>query len=350
MGRTLLIFALPVLASNILQALNGSINSIWVGRYLGPAALTATSNANIILFFLLASVFGVGMAGTILIGQAVGARNLDQAKRVLGTTAAFFAVVAIGVSVLGYFLAPRVLHGMHTPADAEVFAIAYLRTIFLALPSMYALAFMMVVLRGAGDSTTPFFFMAAIAVLDTVLNPLFIFGWGPVPRMGIAGAAMATLWAQSPSLAAFLIHPQIAVATSCACTACETPVSEAGPCHSARALAQGFAHGLANGGHDNLRHHDDQHGERLWLSTTAAWPAWPRRYGTSVQMPAFAIGAGISAMVAQCVGAKRWDRIPHVTWSGIILNLILTGTPAALILIFSASLLGLFLPRTTVLP
>ncbi|MFX6011025.1 MATE family efflux transporter, partial [Acinetobacter baumannii] len=78
-GRTLLLFSLPVLGSNILQSLNASINSIWVGHYLGEAALTATSNANIVLFFLLGVVFGISMANTIMIGQAVGARDLEEA-------------------------------------------------------------------------------------------------------------------------------------------------------------------------------------------------------------------------------------------------------------------------------
>jgi Na+-driven multidrug efflux pump len=89
---TLFFFTLPILASNVLQSLNGSVNSIWVGHYLGEAALTATSNANTILFFLLTLVFGVGMAATILVGQSVGARDVAQAKRVVGTSATFFVV------------------------------------------------------------------------------------------------------------------------------------------------------------------------------------------------------------------------------------------------------------------
>ena len=71
--RTLLLFALPVLGSNVLQSLNGSINAVWVGRFLGESALTATSNANLVLFLLLGTVFGIGMAATILVAQSVGA-------------------------------------------------------------------------------------------------------------------------------------------------------------------------------------------------------------------------------------------------------------------------------------
>src|SRR4029450_2940324 len=92
-SRTLLLFSLPVLGSSVLQSINGSINAIWVGRLLGEEALTATTNANLILFFLLGAVFGVGMAGTILVGQAVGGRDLDRAKRVVGTVATFFALM-----------------------------------------------------------------------------------------------------------------------------------------------------------------------------------------------------------------------------------------------------------------
>lgn len=79
-ASTLLIFALPILAGNVLQSLNGSVNAIWIGRYLGKQALTAAANANNIMFFLIGAVFGVGMAATILVGQAMGAKDLPQAN------------------------------------------------------------------------------------------------------------------------------------------------------------------------------------------------------------------------------------------------------------------------------
>ena len=78
---TLLLFALPVLGSNVLQSLNGSVNAVWVGRFLGEAALTATSNANLVLFLMLGTMFGIGMAATILVAQSVGAKNLPEARR-----------------------------------------------------------------------------------------------------------------------------------------------------------------------------------------------------------------------------------------------------------------------------
>ena len=94
-AKTLLAFALPTLASSILQSLNGTINAIWVGRFLGEDALAATSNANMVMFLLMAFVFGFGMASTMLIGQALGRKDIDGARRVFGTAIGSFLLVAI---------------------------------------------------------------------------------------------------------------------------------------------------------------------------------------------------------------------------------------------------------------
>ena len=101
-ARTMLMFSLPVLGTSALQSLNGSINAIWVGRLLGPEALAATTNATLILLFLLGVMFGVGMAATILVGQAVGAKDLARAKQVVGTGAVFFLAFSLAMAIGGF--------------------------------------------------------------------------------------------------------------------------------------------------------------------------------------------------------------------------------------------------------
>ena len=83
-ASSLLLFAIPTLASNVLQSLNGSINAIWVGRFLGAQALTATANANITMFLMFSVVFGFGMASTVVIAQAAGRGDMDAARRSFG--------------------------------------------------------------------------------------------------------------------------------------------------------------------------------------------------------------------------------------------------------------------------
>ena len=100
--------------------------------------------------------------------------------------------------------AELMMRWLHTPAEAQPLAVSYLRIIFLGLPFLYLLTFISMALRGAGDARTPFVFLALNVGLDIALNPLFIFGLGPVPAMGIAGSATATLVAQVVTLAALI--------------------------------------------------------------------------------------------------------------------------------------------------
>src|SRR3982074_3319526 len=131
--RGLLHFALPSLFANVLQSLNGSINSIWVGRFLGEAALTATSIANTVMFLLIGAAFGIAMAATILLGQSIGANNMAEAKPVVGTSATFFAGIWVAMAIIGFVICEPILIAMKTPADSLPLAVAYMRVIFLAL-------------------------------------------------------------------------------------------------------------------------------------------------------------------------------------------------------------------------
>jgi putative MATE family efflux protein len=205
-SRGLFLFALPILYSNVLQTLNASVNAFWVGRFLGEAALTATSNANTLLFLLLGGVFGLSMASSILIGVYLGGKRPDDAKRVVGSSATFFIVLSVMIAIVGVVFCEPILIAMKTPPESVPLAVAYTRVIFYGLPFTYMYAFVGSVLRGAGDSRTPLRFMLVSVALDIVLNPLLIFGIGPLPRLGIAGSGWATLIAQSVTLIALVVH------------------------------------------------------------------------------------------------------------------------------------------------
>jgi Na+-driven multidrug efflux pump len=133
-ARTLLWFALPILGGTLLQSLSASINAVWIGHFLGESALAATSNATLILFLLLNAVFGVSIAATILVGQALGASRVDEAKRVVGTGVGFITVISFAVAIVGYLTTPTLLRWLSTPIDAMEDAATYLRIIFIALP------------------------------------------------------------------------------------------------------------------------------------------------------------------------------------------------------------------------
>ncbi|MDB5724074.1 MAG: family efflux transporter, partial [Novosphingobium sp.] len=82
--RTMIAFSVPMLISNVIQTLNGSINAVWVGRLIGESALAATANANMVMFLMIATVFGLGNATTVRVGQYFGNRDIDAARRTFG--------------------------------------------------------------------------------------------------------------------------------------------------------------------------------------------------------------------------------------------------------------------------
>jgi putative MATE family efflux protein len=340
--RALLMFSLPMMFGNVLQQLNGSVNSIWVGRYLGEAALTATSNVNLLLFLLIGVIFGVAMAATILVAQSVGAKDFHGAKKVAGTSATFFLVLALAVSVLGFVFTAALLRALHTPADAVPFALAYLRIIFMALPFLYGFFFVMAVLRGAGDSKTPFIFLACAVFLDIVLNPLFIFGWGPVPRMGIAGSATATLIAQASSLSALIAYLYRSKHFLCI-RPHEFALFRPDWAIVRLLIIKGVPMGLQMFVVASSMLMMITFVNRYGSQVTAAFAASMQLWGY-IQMPALALSASVSSMAAQNVGAGKWDRVGKVATAGVGFNFLISGSLIALVYLLNRAALGLFLP------
>jgi putative MATE family efflux protein len=340
-GPTLLRFAIPTLASSILQSLNGTVNAVWVGRFLGEHALAATSNANMVMFLLTAFVFGFGMASTILIGQYWGRRDVEEARKIFGTAAGAFGIITILIAIAGWFLSPAILSALGTPGDAAPLALEYLRVIFLAMPALLLLTLLMMALRGAGDSLTPLWFMIVAVVLDGGLNPVFILGLGPAPRMGIAGSATATLIANYAALIALLAYIY----------ARDLPLRLRGHelCYlwpDARILKTIVTKGLPMGiqmvvismsalflvGLVN----------REGVDTAAAFGVAMQLW-TYVQMPAMALGAAVSAMAAQNIGAGLWERVNAITRSGIGYTILITGLLIVALTLSDRAVLSLFM-------
>ena len=341
-GPTLVKFALPIMAGNVLQSLNATVNAIWVGHGLGEAALAATSNANTILFFLLGAVFGVGMAATILVGQAMGARDLDQAKRVIGTSVVFFVGISVLIAAAGLPGAEWLMRWLRTPADAQPLAVAYLRIIFIGMPFLYLLSFVGMALRGAGDARTPFVFLAVNVVLDIALNPLFIFGFGPLPRMGIAGSATASVAAQVVTLVALIAYLYRSKHFLVIHSGEDRYLRIDGTILKAL-FVKGIPMGLQMIVMSLSMLVMISLVNRFGAHTTAAYGACFQVWNY-IQMPSIAIGMAASSMAAQNVGAGKWDRVHRVAMAGIAFNFLLTGSLVTLIYLFNRGALNLFLP------
>ena len=338
---TLLLFALPTLGASMLQSANGSIDAAWVGRLLGENALAATTNGNLIMFLLTSFVFGFGMASTILIGQAVGRGRMGAAKEVLGTAIGTFLPVALAIAVLGWWLAPDMLALLNTGPEIAPLARAFLRVTFLAMPGILMQTMLMMALRGAGDSITPLLFMALAVVLDVVLNPVFILGLGPAPAMGIGGSAFAMAIANYTSLAAMLAYLYLRGHPLCLRGAelwLLIPARSVLVLMLRKGLPMGMQMIVVSSSMLAMMTLVNAEG----VETTAAFGATQQLW-TYVQMPAMALGAAVSAMAAQNIGAGRWDRVSRITRIGILFNLVMTGGLVLALTLVERHALGLFL-------
>lgn len=338
----LLAFSLPILFGNVLQSINGSVNAVWVGKYLGEASLAAVGNSNVVMFLLFGVMFGFSMASTIMVAQCVGAKNIAEAKRVVGTSAVFFLGLSLVMSSLGFALAQLLVAWLRTPPDALPLALTYMRIIFLALPFTGGLFFLMAVLRGAGDSRTPFIYLLMSVVIDIALNPLLIFGWGPVPRLGIAGSAIATLIAQALSFFALVAHLYRTKHFLCI-RRNELSLFKVNWSLVRLLVSKGIPMGLQmfviSSSMIALTSLVNRFGSQETAAFNAAMQLW-----NYVQMPALAIGAAVSSMAAQNVGAGKWDRIGKVAMTGVMFNFLIGGSLITIVLLLNKHALGLFLP------
>jgi putative MATE family efflux protein len=198
------------------------------------------------------------------------------------------------------------------------------------------------VLRGAGDSRTPFIYLALAVALDIGLNPLLIFGWGPVPRMGIAGSALATLIAQGVSFAALVLHLYRIHHFLCIRRG-ELRLFIVDWSLVRLLVTKGLPMGLqmfvVSSSMIALVSLVNRFGSEETAGFSAALQLW-----NYVQMPALAIGAAVSSMAAQNVGAGRWDRVNRVAVTGVIFNLVSGGALIAVIYALNRAALSLFLP------
>lgn len=196
--RALLALAGPIVAANLLQTVYQLIDTFWVGR-LGPAAVAAVSVSFPILFVLIALGGGLAIAGAILVAQHYGAGDSRAVDHVSAQTLLSVGVVSVGLSAAGYLLTEPLM-ALFAP-DATVAAMAgeYLRISFLGMVAVFIYFVVQSLMRGVGDVRTPLFIVTGTVLLNFVLDPLLILGWGPVAPMGVAGAALATILTQGLS-------------------------------------------------------------------------------------------------------------------------------------------------------
>lgn len=339
--QTYLLFLAPMVLSNFLQSMSGTVNSIYIGQMLGTQALAAVSGMFPVIFFFIALVIGLGAGAGVLIGQAWGAREAHMVKAIAGATLLLGVLIGLLAAVLGSVFARQALQGLGTPADVLDDAVAYAHVMMWILPSMLVFVLFTQLLRGVSDTVSPLLALIVSTSVGLALTPALIRGWFGLPQLGIQSAAFAGL-AGNLSAMAWLAwrlirkdHPLAPDREFFAALRLDAAI-----------LGKVLRIGLPTGVQMIVLSLSElvilalvnQHGSQA----TAAYGA-VTQIVNYVQFPALSIAITASILGAQAIGAGQLQRLAAILRTGLLINVCLTGGLIVLGYLLSHWLLGLFL-------
>ncbi len=189
-------FAFPLFLSNALQAIYNIVDMIIVGQYLGGSGMSAVSTGGDILHLLTFVAMGFSSAGQVLIAQDVGAGNFDRVRKTIGTMFTFLLIASALMSVVCFIIREPLLGWINTPSEAYAYTMDYTVTCIAGLVFIYGYNIVSAILRGMGDAKRPFVFVAIAAVLNLILDIVFVAYLG----LEVFGAALATVIGQAVSV------------------------------------------------------------------------------------------------------------------------------------------------------
>ncbi len=188
----IILFAIPLMLSSILQLLFNAADLVVVGKFAGSESLAAVGSTNALINLLVNLFIGLSMGASVVMGRCIGARRYDEAHKALHTAMAIATVGGVMMIFVGYFASAPMLKLMATPDDVINLSILYMKIYFVGMPGMMAYNFGSAILRSAGDTKRPLYFLTVAGVINVILNLILVIGF----HMGVAGVAIATAASQ----------------------------------------------------------------------------------------------------------------------------------------------------------
>lgn len=201
-GRSLIFFSLPMILGNLLQQLYNVADTLIVGKTIGATALSAVGSSYALMVLLTSIILGLCMGSGVVFAQLYGAGRMDDLKTSIWNALAFILLVSVAINAVSYALLDRFIVWLNIPAQAVAFTRTYLRIILAGMTFVSVYNFFAGVLRSIGNTVVPLIFLAVAAVTNIVLDLILIL----VFKMGVAGAALATVAAQALSTVCIAVY------------------------------------------------------------------------------------------------------------------------------------------------
>jgi putative MATE family efflux protein len=342
-----LLFLLPLMLSNILQSLSGTINSIFIGQLLGVDALAAVSTFFPIMILLISFIVGLASGSTVLIGQAYGAKNIEKVKQVAGTTITSSVILGVVIALIGIFFTDDLMRLLGAPENVFQQSVSYGRIVLIGMPGFFIFLIVTSVLRGVGDTVTPLISLILSTAVGLIVTPALILGWGGLPKIGVDAAAVAFIAGflvvlvflffylrakKSPLAPDAALLRDLKINLPLLGTILRLGVP-AGVQMIISSLAAIVVVGVVN---------------RFGSNATAAYGA-VNQVLSYIQFPAMSIMIATSIFGSQAIGAGQTDQLRRIVRTALGMNLVITGGLIIIAYIFSQYLVALFITSPEVM-
>lgn len=333
MYRAITVVSLPIMINNFIQTLYNLADAIWVSK-LGSVQFAATSFVWPILFLFISLGIGVSIAGTSILSQLMGASEHDEANAYASQIMVVSTIFSICFALLGYILSPYIIKLMGGTGDLAIYSIIYLKISFLGFPFVFLFFNFNSIMTAQGNTLAPTILSAISAIINVVLDPIFIF----TLDMGVAGAAIATVVSQ-----ALLVFAGIYLLKK------HSPMIQ--PSFKdfkfnkdklKKIVEVGFPASIGQSGAALgfvvLNSFIASYG----TATLAAF-AMVNRITSLIMQPPMGIGAGLTSIVGQNIGASQFDRVHEAFKKSVIVTLSISFVGVILMLWRDRETIDLFM-------
>lgn len=342
--KHLLAFSIPMLLGNLLQTGYSIVNMIWVGNIVGENGVGATAVSFPVMFILIGIAVGGTMATSVLVAQNYGAKNYERMTKVVNNSVTLFLILSVTLTTVLVLCSDLILRLMDTPAEIFAMASGYLKISLAGLILMIFMFLISSILRGIGDTVTPLYFMGCAVIINAILDPLLIIGIRPFPKLGLNGAAYASIISQGIALTMALIYlnrKNHFVTIKFSTFGLDKQLT-------LLILKIGFPsmiqQTLISIGTAFVTTYVNSFG----APTIAAFGA-ANRIDMVATMPAIAIGMAVTALTGQNLGAGKPERVKEIFKWGVIIGTSISGTIAVISVAFPQIILSMFIHHQSVL-
>ncbi|NLZ36516.1 MAG: MATE family efflux transporter [Clostridiales bacterium] len=191
-GRTLILFSLPMIAGNILQQLYNVADTVIVGHTIGEEALSAVGSSYSLMVFLTSIIIGLTMGSGAVFAQFFGGGKITDLKKGMVNSFVFMSLIAVVINVISLLLVDNLIIWLNIPAEVSEYAKIYMTVVLYGIIPIFITNYFSALLRSVGNSVVPLIFVGLSAVTNIVLDLVFIIKFD----MGVGGAAWATVISQ----------------------------------------------------------------------------------------------------------------------------------------------------------